>query len=419
MSFQQIKNMERRSSPFISGRAPLGGPPGRTPGRTPISTARTLLHSGGPRADPRADGTSLVQGVQQLSIKAPHPGVKPSIVNSHHTVSTGAADLDKILMHMGVPLGSSILLEESGTTDFSSVLAKAFASQGVIHNRLDSQSPNTHVVVVSSNLAWARELPGVYKGSSKDVKRQKVMDNEQKVSVQNMISESKRSDMKIAWRYGLNDQSKKAAAGETNELYKDYNHQFDITTRLTPAAGAHELTMLQVAPYKQMLKQLEQLCIQHGDKVVRVLVPQFLHPSMYSPSMAGPESLQFIHTLRAMTRKHPKIVVMVTLALDLYPRDTALVKTMEQLMDSVCHLEPFNQDMVKFLEKAYHNQPTKVQHGLLHVYKLAHMSERGQMLVTKGEYAFKNGRKRFEVEEWGIPVEDEGEPQQTTQNVDF
>lgn len=35
------------------------------------------------------------------------------------------------------------------------------------------------------------------------------------------------------------------------------------------------------------------------------------------------------------------------------------------------------------------------------------LSARGMMMVRNGEYAFKNGRKKFEIEEWGIPVEDE------------
>ncbi|CAM9013436.1 unnamed protein product [Wickerhamomyces anomalus] len=109
----------------------------------------------------------------------------------------------------------------------------------------------------------------------------------------------------------------------------------------------------------------------------------------------------------------------MSIALDLFPRETSLVKTIEILSDAVFNLEPFGQDMLKFLEKAYHNQPTKVQHGLVHVYKVPQLSERGQMLIMKSEFAFKNGKKKFEIEEWGIPVEDEGEPQQTTQNIDF
>ena len=59
-----------------------------------------------------------------------NPGVRPSLVTSQPTTSTGSSDLDKILLHQGLPLGNSLLIEESGTTDFSSVLLRAFASQG-------------------------------------------------------------------------------------------------------------------------------------------------------------------------------------------------------------------------------------------------------------------------------------------------
>ena len=49
------------------------------------------------------------------------------------------------------------------------------------------------------------------------------------------------------------------------------------------------------------------------------------------------------------------------------------------------------------------------------------------MMVHDGEYAFKNGRKKFEIEEWSIPVEDDSkddthqtqEGGTTTKNIDF
>jgi elongator complex protein 4 len=317
-----------------------------------------------------------------------------------------------------------LLVEESGTTDFGSVLAKEFASQGIVHNRLNAHSPNTYVIVLSSNQQWAKELPGVYKGSSRDVKKQKVIENEKKLSVQNLIGDTSNpargKDLKIAWRYGLNDSTRKQQPLD-NELHKDFNHQFDITTRLTPSPGSNELTFVPLGTsFKPVLKQIEHIVSQHKDKVIRLIIPSFLNPSMYSPILTkSQEVLPFVHSLRSMTRKYPKLVITTTISIDLYPRESSLIKNIELLSDGVIHLEPFNQEMMKILEKAYHNQPTKVQHGLVHIYKLPHMSERGQMMVIKGEYAFKNGRKKFEIEEWGIPVEDEGQPQQTTQNIDF
>ena len=37
------------------------------------------------------------------------------------------------------------------------------------------------------------------------------------------------------------------------------------------------------------------------------------------------------------------------------------------------------------------------------------------MMVHDGEYAFKNGRKKFEIEEWSIPVEDDSKDTNETQ----
>ncbi|CDR40568.1 CYFA0S05e01948g1_1 [Cyberlindnera fabianii] len=440
-----------RIPPAVPGRgSPIGVPegvpavPGRgpvpVPGRNPIVPGRAPIGGSGLRAPP---GSNTLQNhdlsgrMKALSVEEEfkHPGIRPSTINSQSTVSTGCADLDKILGHSGLPLGSFMLLEESGTTDFGSVLVKAFASQGVVHNRLDPKSSNTHVIVITSNSQWGKELPGLYKGSSRDIKKQKVRENENKVSVQNMIDNDSRStprpskpaverdsDLRIAWRYGLNDVSKKQSNLQLdNEIYKDFNHQFDITSRLTPSPGSNEITYLPLSTsFTSIIKQIELIVQQHKNKIIRLVIPSFLHPAMYPPTLtSSQEVIPFIHQLRSLTQKHSKLVISVTLSLDLFPRDTALVKHIENLVDAVFHLEPFNQEMIKFLEKAYHNQPTKVQHGLVHVYKIPYLSEKGHMMVMKSEFAFKNGRKKFEIEEWGIPVEDEEEPSQTTQNIDF
>lgn len=430
------------TAPGIPGRAPLGpGIPGRVPPSSDISGGGILPQRGaGPNQLRRSGMTPelLANQVQNLSVEevVKHPGVRPSSITSQATVSTGSADLDKILGHQGLPLGSSLLIEENGTTDFASVLMKSFASQGIVHNRLDPKNSNTHVIVLSSNNSWGKELPGIYKGSSRDQKKSRILANENKVSVQNLLdnverpttpskakTETKDNDLRIAWRYGLNDGAKKQqTANLDNETYKDFNNQFDITSRLTPTPNANEITYIPLGPsFKPVIKQLELTIQKHKNKVIRLVIPSFLNPSMYPPPLTtSQESLQFIHSLRSLTRKYSKsLVIGMSIALDLFPRETSLVKNIEILSDAVFNLEPFGQDMLKFLEKAYHNQPTKVQHGLVHVYKVPQLSERGQMLIMKSEFAFKNGKKKFEIEEWGIPVEDEGEPQQTTQNIDF
>lgn len=75
---------------------------------------------------------------------------------------------------------------------------------------------------------------------------------------------------------------------------------------------------------------------------------------------------------------------------------------LEILFDSAIHLQPFNQEMSQLIEKAYKNEPSKIQQGLVNIIKVPVLSERGLMMVHDGEFAFKNGRKKFEIEEWGF-----------------
>ena len=114
---------------------------------------------------------------------APQPGVRPSPLTGQPTTSTGTITLDNLLGgHAGLALGSSLLVEESGTTDFAGALLKFYAAEGLVQGH--------HVHLVGVGEAWTKELPGVIGAadaagdmrSGKNVK----------------VDEEK---MKIAWRY--------------------------------------------------------------------------------------------------------------------------------------------------------------------------------------------------------------------------
>jgi elongator complex protein 4 len=101
-------------------------------------------------------------------------GVRISPLTSHPTISTGTASLDKLLgLGAGLALGTSLLIEEEGTTDFASALLRCFAAEGII------QKQKVFVVVPDG---WANQLPGV-------------VDSKERA----LPGESER--MKIAWRY--------------------------------------------------------------------------------------------------------------------------------------------------------------------------------------------------------------------------
>lgn len=111
------------------------------------------------------------------------PGVRPSPLTGQATTSTGTWSLDNLLGgHAGLPLGSLLLIEESGTTDFAGALLRFFAAEGVVQNQ------SVHVVGVGEQ--WTKELPGMIGAadSSTDAKQ----------SSRVKVDEEK---MKIAWRY--------------------------------------------------------------------------------------------------------------------------------------------------------------------------------------------------------------------------
>lgn len=104
-------------------------------------------------------------------------GTRPSPVTGHTTTSTGTESLDKLLgLGAGLALGTSLMIEEEGTTEFARSLLSCYAAEGVLQG---------HVVFVVGP-PGSMTLPGLVEdGGSK---------SKEKTSV-----ESER--MKIAWRY--------------------------------------------------------------------------------------------------------------------------------------------------------------------------------------------------------------------------
>ena len=104
------------------------------------------------------------------------PGVRPSPLDGRFVTSTGTSALDSLLAgHGGLALGCSLLIGESGTTDYAGALLKFYVAEGLLQGH--------HVHVVGLPEQWGRELPGVVdeKGKNK--------------------SGDEGDKMKIAWRY--------------------------------------------------------------------------------------------------------------------------------------------------------------------------------------------------------------------------
>ena len=201
-----------------------------------------------------------------------------------------------------------------------------------------------------------------------------------------------------------------------------------------PGPNPQDISFLPLnAEFNNMVNQISSIIKNqlrsNPTKVIRLIIPSILNPSLYHPSCSSSTFIvPFIHSLRSLVRRFSNNLVLVcSISLDLYPKDSSLLLFIQSLFDAIIHLQPFNQEMTQLLEKAYKNEPTKIQQGLVNIIKIPILSEKGLMMVHDGEYAFKNGRKKFEIEEWSIPVEDDSkddthqtqEGGTTTKNIDF
>lgn len=108
------------------------------------------------------------------------PSTRPSPLDGRLTTSTGTRSLDSLLAgHSGLVLGTSLLVEESGTTDFGGALLRYYAAEGVVQGH--------HVHVLGMSEGWGRELPGLTAGDGVSKRKEEKTTTEDK--------------MKIAWRY--------------------------------------------------------------------------------------------------------------------------------------------------------------------------------------------------------------------------
>lgn len=112
----------------------------------------------------------------------PTPGVRPSPIDGRLTTSTGTQTLDELMAgHGGLPLGSSLLIEENGSTDFAGALLRFYAAEGLV------QGHQLHLVGVPDQ--WSKDLPDLIEGDT--------IQPSAKVDAE----DHGQRRMKIAWRY--------------------------------------------------------------------------------------------------------------------------------------------------------------------------------------------------------------------------
>jgi elongator complex protein 4 len=144
----------------------------------------------------------------------------------------------------------------------------------------------------------------------------------------------------------------------------------------------------------------------------RLIIPTLLSPLLYPPHSSDPTHLiSFLHTLRSLLRLHSHLTILLSWPLALYPRSNILTRLAESLSDGVVTLHPFpHAYSVDSIEptssttsgSAKRGDEEKMQ-GLVKVWKLPVLSERGVSVGSGEDMAFAVGRKRFLVRPFHLP----------------
>jgi len=286
------------------------------------------------------------------------PGVRPSPLDGRLTTSTGTSSLDQLLAgHGGLPLGTCLLVEEQGTTDFSGILLRYYAAEGLV------QGHQVHTVALPQE--WRQQLPAVAAPDSKSKTAKSAAPVEEK--------------MKIAWRYGALGNSNTApnTRGDTGSTAV-FCHTFDLSKRLAISSCKGSLNPLP-STFNDIIKQLRAKIEASGPAVIhRLVVSSLLSPIAYPPGCGAPsEVLQFLHALRALLRDYgTQLTALITLPTSLFPRDSGLVRWMELLCDGVVELIPLPANPAAAAPTSAAEKAEQVQ-GLLRVHTLPVYHEKG------------------------------------------
>src|SRR5438045_3735693 len=145
---------------------------------------------------------------QNIAAEKPPVGIKPSLTP---LISTGTATLDALLSpSSGLPVSSALLIEEDGTGNYSGVLLRQYVAEGVVQGN--------NVWIGGTGEAWWRGVPGV----SKHEKAVKSADTVKEIE----------EKMKIAWRYGINDNKPLNGGSSGDTSFPDFCHSFEISEQM-------------------------------------------------------------------------------------------------------------------------------------------------------------------------------------------
>jgi elongator complex protein 4 len=320
-------------------------------------------------APPKATPTSHNPGIPAEKTEPLPSGIKPGVTP---LISTGTLTLDALLSPAGgLPVSSSLLIEEDGTGNYSGVILRQYAAEGVVQGN--------RVWVGGIGQAWWRGVPGLSK--------------EEKAKASDAVKQVEEK-MKIAWRYGVNDPK---SVDMERDTFTGFCHSFEISEQMTFPGQDAVVFSPPPAPSGNPFTPLLQSLSTFLDRVpktapVRLVLPDLLNPLLYSPESTNPSALlQFLHTVTALIHEHKYATLIISLSTSFFPRSNPLVSWVEHLCAYVLQLCP--------LPRPPLSSTIKHPQGLVHVHKGGLMSS---------EMAYRVGRRGMVLEEWSLPpLEDE------------
>lgn len=146
-----------------------------------------------------------------------------------------------------------------------------------------------------------------------------------------------------------------------------------------------------------------------------------MSPALYPDHSCLPENvLIFQHNIRSLLADYPRnLVVLQTVPLSLYPRDSGLVRWIELLSDGVYELRPFPHSADAEFQ-ASRDPITKEEppQGLLQIHKLPLFHELGSgTLPSDMDWTFTLSRRKFTIKPFNLPpIEGDTEAQQQGSN---
>lgn len=214
----------------------------------------------------------------------------------------------------------------------------------------------------------------------------------------------------------LPDRGASAPTSDTSEAAVPFCHTFDLAKRLVVPADA-KISHIPIPPsstFDSIYRSISRsLTASSSNTIHRLVMPSILSPAMYPPSGGRPEQvLGFFRSLRSLLRQYSgRLVAMITLPLELYPRSTALVRWAEILSDGVFELTPFPHLMDSsnaLAESGGARGSDEQPQGMVKVHKLPINTERGEGGAGAGnslgeDLAFTVSRRKFVIKPFSLP----------------